>query len=405
MGYTKTALINVGWSGALRVFIRGLTFIKLAILARILTPSDFGAVGIASLVLAFLEIITETGINVFLIQEKKKLETYLNTAFMVSIARGIIISLLVLIFSKPISIFFKSPHSLNLIMLISLVPFIRGFINPSVVKFRKNLEFSKEFFLQGGIFLVDTIVAVTVSFLTKSPSGLVYGMISGALVEVLLTQIFVNPKPKISFEIQKIKKVINRGKWITLAGIFQYLFENIDDMTVGRIFSDSFLGIYQIAYKTTSLPITEVSTIVNKVTLPVYVNINNDKTRLKRAYLKSLMVTIITVLPIGLILFFFPQEFVKIVLGEKWLSAVGVIKVMSFFGVIRAITQSSYPVLLALKKQKIVTEITVFSTIFLIIGLVFLVKPLGIVGAGISAIIGAVAGIPVSAYYLYKLLK
>jgi len=120
MGYSKKALINIGWSGLLRIFLRILTFAKLALLARILSPSDFGAVGIATLVLAFLETLTETGVNVFLIQEKGKINSYLNTAFIISILRGILISLVIFISAPYISSFFNSENSLQLIFLISV---------------------------------------------------------------------------------------------------------------------------------------------------------------------------------------------------------------------------------------------------------------------------------------------
>ncbi|MBL7036536.1 lipopolysaccharide biosynthesis protein [Candidatus Microgenomates bacterium] len=405
MGYFKIAIKNVSWSGGLRVFIRVLTFVKLAILARILTPTDFGLIAIASLVLAFLEIATETGINVFFIQEKRGVESYLDTAFVVSIFRGITISLVILVLARPVSVFFNSPGSLGLIYLIAAVPFVRGFINPSIVQFRKKLQFSKEFIFRSAVFLIDTLVAISVSFALKSAVGLVYGMIAGAIVEVIITQLFISPKPKFKYETTKLKKIIKRGKWITMSGVFNYLFENVDDMAVGRIMVDSQLGIYQMAYKISSLPITEISTVVNRVTLPVYVNIRGDLERLKRAYLKSLGVTFLVIIPIGLTLFLWPDILVMGLLGDKWLEVVEIVRIMSFFGVIRGITLSTYPLFLSLKKQEIVSKITLTNIVFLVIGLLFLVKPYGIVGAGVSAVIGAIAGVPVSIYYLYKVFS
>lgn len=402
MGYFKIAVKNVSWSVGLRLFVRVLTFLKLAILARILTPTDFGLLAIASLVLAFLEILTETGINIFLIQEKKKLNSYLNTAFVVSVVRGIIISLIILILAKPISGFFNSSGSFNLILLISIVPLVRGFINPAIVQFRKNLQFSKEFGFRSIVFLIDTVVAISVSFTLKSASGLVYGMIAGAVTEVLLTQLFIFPKPKFAYEKVKLKSIVKRGKWITLAGVFNYLFENVDDMAVGKTMSDSQLGIYQMAYKISSLPITEISTVVNRVTFPVYVKIQDDLERLKKAYLKSLGATFLVVVPIGALLFLFPKTIVVTLLGNSWIEVVEIVRIMSFFGVVRAITLSTYPLFLALKRQEIVTKITLTNIAFLALGLLFLVKPFGIVGAGISAVIGAIAGIPVSIYYLHS---
>ena len=96
MGYLKQTVINVSWAGILRASTRIITFIRIIVLARILTPSQFGVFGIASLVLSFLEILTETGINVFLIQEKKAIKYYINDAWLVSILRGILISVFII---------------------------------------------------------------------------------------------------------------------------------------------------------------------------------------------------------------------------------------------------------------------------------------------------------------------
>lgn len=113
MKHIKQAIKGVGWMAFLRVTTRGLAFIRLAVLARVLSPFQFGVYGIASLILSLLEIFTETGVNVVLIQSKGKITEYLNTAWVVSIFRGIIISLLMILLSYPVSLFFNSKESLE----------------------------------------------------------------------------------------------------------------------------------------------------------------------------------------------------------------------------------------------------------------------------------------------------
>ncbi|MCX6706305.1 MAG: oligosaccharide flippase family protein, partial [Candidatus Woesebacteria bacterium] len=145
MGYFKDTLKGLSWMGGLRGSTRIIAFIKILILARILSPNEFGLFGIAMLFLSLLEIISETGVNIFLIQEGDDIDSFIDTAWIVSIVRGILIALVLFLLSPTISRFFNSPQSLNIMYLISLAPLIRGFINPSVVKFQKNLLFAKEF--------------------------------------------------------------------------------------------------------------------------------------------------------------------------------------------------------------------------------------------------------------------
>ena len=378
---------------------------KLAILARLLTPEQFGVFGIATLVLAFLEIITETGINIFLIQEKADIKKYIDTAWTVSIARGFLITIFLFLLSPAISSFFNSPESYKLLLLLSLVPLIRGFVNPAIVKFQKDLNFSKEFLFRFSVYFIDALAAVLIAVKTHSPLALVAGMIAAAIFEAALSHFFIKPAPKLKFEFEKVKRVVNRGKWLTVAGLFNYLFENADDTVVGKLMNTGSLGLYQMAYKISSLPLTEVSGVVQKVTFPVYVKIAADRLRLKRAFIKSLAATAILVLPLGIALLVFPSPIVRIILGERWLAIVPVVRVMSFFGVIRAIIASSYPVFLSLKKQKYITYAMLAGISGLMLTIVPFVKNYGIVGAGLSALTGTLFEIPVIVFYLAKIFK
>jgi len=96
MGYFKDAVKGLSWMTAFRVLYRLIGVARIAIIAHILTPFSLGVFGIVTIVLGFLEIITETGINIFLIQEKDDINGYINTAWVVSIVRGLLISLLFL---------------------------------------------------------------------------------------------------------------------------------------------------------------------------------------------------------------------------------------------------------------------------------------------------------------------
>src|SRR3989344_4458576 len=117
MGYLKDTIKGVSWMGGLRVGTRAVTFLKILILARILTPTEFGLFGIAMLSLAFLEIITETGINIFLIQENALLKKYNDTAWVVSIGRGALMFLALYLSAPWVSSFFRTPEATPILYL------------------------------------------------------------------------------------------------------------------------------------------------------------------------------------------------------------------------------------------------------------------------------------------------
>lgn len=405
MGYFQSALKGLSWMGALRVFTRSLALIKIAILARILLPAQFGIYGIATLVLGFLEMITETGINIFLVQQKEKIDEYIDSAWVVSIIRGISIGILIIIFTPNIASFFDTPQASYILYFISFVPILRGFINPSCIKYQKNLEFNKQFKYDSVIFFVDAIFAIVLGVVTKSENSFIYAMILSTIFEVILSFVYFKPIPKFVFDKEKTMEVVNRGKWITGAGVFNYLFQNIDDIVVGRVLGIASLGIYQQAYKISTLPVSEVGEVFNKVTFPIYVNLQNDKLRLKKAFLKTLVFIILLVVPFGFLVFKFPVQIINFILGSNWISAVPVLQLLAIYGVVKAISNSFFSLFLGIGKQEVVTYITFAGTVCLIVILYPLIKIFGVLGAGYATIIATLLSLPLLTYYYAKYFK
>lgn len=404
MGYTKDTIRGVGWVGALRLITRIVSFARIAILARLLSPVQFGVFGIAMLVTALLEVFTETGVNVILVQEKKDIKEYIDSAWIVSIIRGIIISIVIFFSAAFVSGFFRSPDSIFLIQLISIVPLIRGFINPSSVKFQKDLEFHKEFWYRFVIFSFDAIVAIVFAYITKSAISLVFGLLAGVVVEVILSFLVVKPIPHLHFNKEYVSRIFHRGKWITLSSIFNYLYHNADNIVVGRILGTSSLGLYEMAYKISILPITEIADVVQKVVFPVFTKISEDRERLKKAFTKTLFFVSALSVPLGMLIFLFAKEIVLLLLGDQWISIIPVLRILSIFGVIRAISGSSSALFLSVSKQEYVTIATFVSISGLLVTIIPLVLRFGMLGAGIAALIGTLISFPIFIFYSFKIL-
>lgn len=405
MGYFGQTIKGLTWVGALRLVTRSMSFARVAILARLLTPSQFGIFGIASFFLALIEVFTETGVNIFLVQEKQKIDKYINSIWIVSIVRGIIISLVIFAFSPLVASFFKSSESLYLLHIISIVPIIRGFINPSIILFQKELTFHKEFYFRGIILVAETVITVLGVYLYRSPVALVWGLIASAALEVVLSFLFISPRPTFAFDKSYLLKVIYRGKWITVSTISNYLYQNLGDMVVARLLNTTQLGLYQMAYKISMLPITEVSDVIAKVTFPVYSKISNDVERLKKAFIKTLIMTILFSVPVVVVFLYFPDEIVYLLLGDKWLDVVPILQVLAYFGLARAFFSPASVLFLSLKRQDIVAKISILSLLILIITIVPFVARWGLVGAGLSAVFASLSALPFAYYYAWKMLK
>lgn len=404
MGYSKQAFVGVSWMGAFRLISRTVAIGRSILLARILTPAQFGIFGIASIVLSFLEILTETGINIFLIQEKGNIDKFVSSAWIVSLFRGAIICL-VIIFTAPLIVdFFNMPDLYRFLFLTSLVPLIRGFINPSIVKYQKNLEFKKEFWLRILIYLFDSATSIILALMLRDAIGFVWGLIAGAILEVILSFVLFKPRPLLKLEFNFIKLIMNKGKWVTLYGIFNYIAQEGDSIVIGKLLGASPVGIYQMGSKFSNIPISEVSDVVNKVIFPVYSKISEEKKRLFKAFRKTLLVVLLPILMLSLFVFFLPRTFFELILGQQWGEITTILKILVIYGMLRAISGTFSSLFLAVKKQSFVAGMTFVRLLVLAIVIVPLTSNYGIVGASLAALIASVFVTPIMVYFTYKVL-
>ncbi|QQG40486.1 MAG: lipopolysaccharide biosynthesis protein [Candidatus Levyibacteriota bacterium] len=404
MGYTTQAIKGISWVGLLRGTTRIVSFAKIAILARILTPAQFGVYGIAALALSFLDVLTETGVNVILIQEKDDIDRHISSAWIVSIARGILMSGVILVMAPFVAGFFQSPDSLFLLQLISIVPLLRGFINPSVVKFQRDLQFKKEFLYRSVLFVIDAGTAVAVAFATHQAASIVVGLIVGVVVEAVLSFVVAKPRPTLRFENEYIAKIFHRGKWVTLSGVFQYLFQNVDNIVVGKLLGTGSLGLYQLGYSISILPISEVADVVSRVTFPVYTKIADDTDRLRKAFMRTVMIIACVTIPFGIILFFFSEQLITLVFGKQWVGVVPALRVLAIFGVIRAVFGFCATLFLAVGKQEYITVATLASITAMGLVIVPFVNSFGLIGAAYAALVGSVFGSIVFSFFTIKVL-
>ena len=405
MSYFSKTLSGVFWITFLRGVVRVILLAKTAILARILLPEQFGAFGVAALTISLLEILTETGINIFLLQGQEKLEDYISTAWVVSIARGGLISLLIFMAAPYVSDFFHIPSALPLLYLIAVVPVLRGFINPACIRFQKSLQFHKEFFYQATLAIIEVVSTVVITIYTLSAIGIVWGLVIAALAEIIFSFAVFSPRPRFAFSSHQAKEILARGKWVTGFGIFDYLFTQGDNIIVGRLLGGAPLGIYQNAYKLSTIPLTEVMNVYYRVTFPVFSQMHRAGRHLKSAVIKSLTIFISLLILLGLTVFLLAQPLVLIVLGSNWTAAIPVVRMLAFLGVARGIAFSFNSVFLALHQQKYVTAITFVSALGLAVTIVPAVRLYGLIGAGASAMFGSLLALPVALFFIHRLFK
>ncbi len=344
------------WVFGLRIANRSLGLIRTIILARLLAPHDFGLFGIAMLAIATLETFSQTGFQAALVQKKKNVEPYLDTAWTISAIRGIILFLILFSSAPLIANFFDSAQATLIIKVIAVSTLLSGFRNIGILFFQKELEFNKQFLYEISATLVDLTVAIILAFMLRNVWALVWGGLAANFVRVFMSYIIHPYRPRIKLEREKFQELFGFGKWILGSSILVFLITQGDDIFVGKMLGVTVLGFYQMAYLISNLPATEITHVISQVTFPAYSKLQDDLPKLREAYLKILQLTTFISIPLAGGIFIFAPEFTKIFLGDKWMPMVPAIEALVLAGLLRSISATTGSLFQAVGKPEIVTK-------------------------------------------------
>lgn len=375
------------WLFLLRIVNRGFSLIRLIILARILSPSDFGLMGIALLTMSTLETFSQTGFQQALIQKKEDIRSYLDASWTALILRGFILFAILYFIAPYTAIFFNSPEAKPIIRVIGFAILFRAFANIGCIYFRKELEFNKEFIYQFSGTLADFVVAILAVLILRNVWALVLGLLAGNIVRCFVSYLMYPYRPHLNSDFKKIIELFDFGKWILGSSILIFLLTQGDDIFVGKLLGATALGFYQLAYRISNMPATEIAHVVSRVTFPAYSKLQGNIPKLGEAYLKVLQLTAFLSFPIAGLIFVLAPDFTMIFLEEKWMPMVPTMQVLCIFGATSSVNGTLSSIFRGIGKPNIVTFGAGLQLIILGIIIYPLTNKWGISGTSLAIII------------------
>ncbi len=390
---SKRVVRGGAWAFALSTVNKGLGFIRTIILARLLSPDDFGLLGIVMLTISTLETFSQTGFQAALIQKKGDVRPYLDTAWTVLAVRGIILFLMLFLSAPLVGKFFNSPQAILVIRVIAVSTLLSGFRNIGVFYFQKELEFNKQFIYEFSATVVDLAVSVFLAFMLRSVWALVWGGLAAHVIRLIISYVIHPYRPRIRIDKEKFQDLFGFGRWILGSSILIFLIIQGDDIFVGKILGITALGFYRMAYKLSNLPATEITHIISQVSFPAYSKMQDNMEKLKETYLKVLRLTALLSFPLAGGIFIFALQFTQLFLGDKWMPMVPAMQVLCFYGVIRSIGTSMGPILVSLGKPKITTKLSGIQLIMIVLIIYPLTILWGIFGTALAVTISYLAAL------------
>ena len=374
------------WLLGLNMFRRMLEFGRTIILARLLVPADFGLVAIAGLALSATEAFTETGFQAALIQNKHATTQYLNTAWIVSVFRGLILTGTLIMAAPLVGAFFGNNLVTPVLQVSAVSLALSGFTNIGIIAFQKELQLKKLVWLEFASTLVSLVVSVTLAWLSRNVWAIVVGSLAGAAARMIFSYLMHPFRPKLRFDWRQAKELHAFGKWVFGSSVLWFVVLQGDDLFIGKVLGLTALGFYQLAYRIGNIPATEVSHVISKVTFPAYSKLQDDPKRLREAFLRVVELTGIILFPLVGGIIALADELTCLFLGTKWLPMVPALQILALAGLLRAIGVVAGSVILATGKPALDTRVQLLRFIVLAIAIYPLTKHWGILGTSVAVL-------------------
>lgn len=341
--------------------------VRIVFLARLLTPDDFGLFGIGVLVLTIVNGLSASGFRSAVIHHRDAPpREYLGVLWSVGLLRGAVLGMLVYASSGSVAIFFVEPQVEAVVKVLALMPLIGSLENPALVELERGVQLKGTAIPPMVSSVVDLAVSIPIAVVTGSVWALVWGHIGGQCAAVAASYAVRPWRPHMDFDRKKIRKLFQYGKWLTGGSALHLVYNNGDDLAVGKLLGSADLGLYRLAYSLSNMPADYITKLVGQVAFPAYSELQARPRQLREAYETTLLLVSSLAIPMAVGLCLLAPEGVEYFLGAKWIPMVPALQLLAGWGLIRAVGANSGPLYQAVGRPDVGTKIQFAKVVTLV---------------------------------------
>jgi len=330
-------LQGIGWTASGQFFNHLLTFILGIILARILTPNDFGLLGMITVFTGFAETVKDFGISSALIHKKELKENELSSTFWLSLGIGIVLAIVFGLLSKPIAVFYGN-DILRYITFFIALNFI--FSSASIAQqslLQKKLDFKGLVYITFFSELIASSLAIILAWYGWGVWSLVHRILCKTILSGLLYWIRSAWYPAFHFSFSDLRDIFSFSIPLFGTRAMNYWVRNLDDLLIGRLIGASALGNYTRAYSLMRFPLIQITKVMDQVYFPVLSQPSVQVSTVKSIFFKTNRLSAFIFLPVMAGLSILAPDFIWVLLGEKWLDVIPLLRILALAGLLQSI--------------------------------------------------------------------
>jgi O-antigen/teichoic acid export membrane protein len=333
----QRTVTGLSWSLGSQLLSQGSRFVISVVLARLLSPADFGLLGMTIVFTGFASLFSDFGFGSALVQRQHVEERHYSSVYWLTQGVGVVLAGLTAAVAPLVGYFYHEPRLVPVTMLVAL-----SFPVAAQSPVQKAMLYRKmDFRALGLIDIVSEIIAGVVAiFLALRGAGvwsLVWQVLIASWVTALGAFAATRWRPRLLYDRAAIAELFGFSSNLMAFTAFNYWYRNGDNLLVGRFFGSSALGLYARAYNLMLLPITQITTVVSKVMFPALAKIQHDKARIRDIYLRAIAMIALVTFPLMLGLLSVSEHFILAVYGPMWSGVIPILRIFCILGMIQSI--------------------------------------------------------------------
>ena len=349
------------WVGLQRFGTVITSFLANIVLARLLTPTDFGYIGMLMVFIAISNSFVDGGFGSALIQKSKPTQEDYSTVFYWNIFLSGVLYIILYFCAPLISEFYKMGILTKILRIEGIILIINALTIVQFNKLRKAMQFKEIAYINLTSAIISVLVAILYAYHGGGVWALVLQQIVLGLVNVVMLFILVPWKPSLIFSTNSFKQLFKFGSFILLSSIINTAANNISALIVGRFFSAGTLGYLSQAQKLENVASTSISSTVEQVSYPLLVEVKDDYVRMVQVLKSFNRMLLAIVMPVMLFIILAANTIIRFLFGEKWLPSTEFLQILCVAGIFICLQGSNYNVIAAIGKSNVLFKWTLIK--------------------------------------------
>ena len=325
---------GVGWSFIDNISSSGITFLVGLVLARLLTPEEYGVMAMIAIFIAISNSIIDSGFSNALIRKTRIERVDYNTVFYFNLTVSVLIYVILYLAAPAISIFFKESVLLEVIRVIGWVLIINALAIIPRTQFIRNVDFKTQTKVSLVSSISSGVIGIGMALGGMGVWSLVGQQLSRQFLNTLFLWIYSKWHPVWEFSTKSFKELFGFGSKLLFSGLLDTIYKNIYYIVIGRFYTSAQLGQYTRAEQFNMIFSSNLTSVVQRVSYPVLSSIQEESERLREAYRKVIKITMLITFACMLGLAAVAKPLILILIGEKWLPAVYFLQIICFCGML-----------------------------------------------------------------------